>query len=197
MNWLLLTVWNKHFSTPTANANNLIDINTLTSTGTLGSISGSTVTAWQATVVTSGAFVTQGLERYDHSYLSCQRFCNSDNPTHYITTKTIFQKFEQTRLPLERIANGTTSANAGFVNLSFKGKPVIYGNYIAAGYMYGLNMNYIKLAVDTMTDMVTTDFLTPVNQTVSVAYILWRGQLWTDNRRRQLQLTSVLHKERS
>ena len=77
------------------------------------------------------------------------------------------------------------------MNLSFKGKPVIYGNYIAAGYMYGLNMNYIKLSVDTMTDMVTTDFLTPVNQTVRVAYILWRGQLWTDNRRRQLQLTSI------
>jgi hypothetical protein len=49
------------FSNPTANANNLIDINTLTSTGSLGSISGSTVTAWQATVVTSGPFVTQGL----------------------------------------------------------------------------------------------------------------------------------------
>lgn len=52
-------------------------------------------------------------------------------------------------------------------------------------------MNYIHLAVDTMTDFITTDFLTPVNQTVRVAYILWRGQNWTDNRRRQLKLTSI------
>jgi hypothetical protein len=36
-----------------------------------------------------------------------------DNPTHYLTNKTIFQKFEQTRLPLERITNGNLSANAG------------------------------------------------------------------------------------
>ena len=178
-------------STPTANANNLIDINTLTSTGALGSVSGSTVTAWQATVVTSGPFVTQGLSDMTTGTYLVSASATVDNPTHYVTTKTIFQKFEQTRLPLERIANGTTSANAGFVNLSFKGKPVIYGNYIATGYLYGLNMNYIKLAVDTMTDMITTDFLTPVNQTVRVAYILWRGQLWTDNRRRQLQLTSI------
>ena len=52
-------------------------------------------------------------------------------------------------------------------------------------------MNYIHFSVDSMTDLITTDFMTPVNQTVRVAYILWRGQLWTDNRRRQLQLTSI------
>lgn len=178
-------------SSPLANANNLIDLETLINTGTLGTISGSTVTAWQSTVITSGAFAAQGLTDMTTGTYAVSASSQVDNPTHYITNKTIFQKFEQTRLPLERITNGNLTANAAFTSLSFKGKPVIYGNYIAAGLLFGLNMNYIHLSVDSMTDMITTDFLTPVNQTVRVAYILWRGQLWTDNRRRNFKLTSI------
>lgn len=178
-------------STPTANANNLIDLETLVNTGTLGTLSGSTTTAWQSTVVTSGSFATQGLTDMTTATYLVSASATVDNPTHYLTNKTIFQKFEQTRLPLERIANGTTSANAGFTNLSFKGKPVVYGNYIASGLLFGLNMNYLHLSVDSITDLITTDFLTPINQTVRVAYILWRGQMWTDNRRRHFKLTSI------
>lgn len=178
-------------SSPVAGANNLIDLETLVNTGTLGTLSGSSVTAWQATVTASGAFATQGLSDMTTATYAVSASSQVDNPTHYITNKTIFQKFEQTRLPLERITNGNLSANAGFVSLSFKGKPVVYGNYIASGLMFGINMNYVHLAVDTMTDLITTDFLTPVNQTVRVAYVLWRGQLWTDNRRRNFKLTSI------
>lgn len=178
-------------STPTANANNLIDLETLVGTGTLGSVSGSTVTAWQSTVATSGAFATQGLTDMTTNTYLVSASATVDNPTHYITNKTIFQKFEQTRLPIERIANGNLTANAGFTNLSFKGQPVIYGNYIGSGLLFGINMNYIHLSVDMMTDLITTDFLQPVNQTIRVAYVLWRGQLWTDNRRRHFKLQSI------
>ena len=179
------------FSTPVAEANNLIDLETLCATGTLGTLTGSTVTAWQATVTASGVFATQGLSDMTTGTYAVSASSNVDNPTDYLTTKTIFQKFEQTRLPLERINNGDTSANAGFVSLSFKGRPVVYGNYVAAGLLFGLNMNYVHLGVDTMTDFITTDFKEPVNQTVRVAYVLWRGQLWTDNRRRNFKLTGI------
>lgn len=178
-------------SAPVVSSGNLVDLQTICDTGTLGTLSGSTTTVWQATKTTSGAFSTQGLTDMTTATYAVSASANVDNPTHYLTNKTIFQKFEQTRLPLERIANGTTSANAGFTNLSFKGKPVIYGNYVGSGILLGLNMNYIHLSVDSMTDLVTTEFLTPVNQTVRVAYILWRGILWTDNRRRHFQLNSI------
>ena len=178
-------------SAPLASANNLLDLQTMCDTGAYGSLSGSTTTAWQATKTTSGAFASQGLTDMTTATYLVSASGTVDNPTHYLTNKTIFQKFEQTRLPLERISNGTTSANAGFTNLSFKGKPVIYGNYIASGILLGLNMNYIHLTVDSITDLVTTEFMSPINQTVRVAYILWRGQLWTDNRRRQFQLNSI------
>lgn len=178
-------------STPIGAANKLIDLETLVNTGTLGSVAGATYTFWQSTVTASGAFATQGLTDMTTATYAVSASATVDNPTHYLTNKAIFQKFEQTRLPLERITNGNLSANAGFTNLTFKGKPVIYGNYIGSGLIFGLNMNYIYLAVDSETDFVTTPFISPVNQTIKVAYILWRGNLLTNNRRRHFKLTGV------
>jgi hypothetical protein len=125
------------------------------------------------------------------AYYAVSSGANEDNPTHILTTKSIFQKYEQTRLPLERISNGDLSANAGFKNLTFKGTPIMYGNFISSGVIYMLNMNYIKLVVDSATDMITTPFIQPTNQMVRVAYILWRGNLITNNRRRQAKLVSI------
>lgn len=178
-------------STPVGDAANLNDLETLVNTGSLGNINGSTDTFWQSTVTTSGAFATQGISDMTTATYAVSSSATLDNPTVYLTNKTIFQKFEQTRLPLERITNGNMSANAGFTSLTFKGKPVVYGNYIASGLMFGLNMNYIYLAVDSETDFVTTPFITPANQTIKVAYILWRGNLVTNNRRRQFKLNSI------
>jgi hypothetical protein len=178
-------------STPVGEANNLIDLETLVSNGTLGNLSGTTDTFWQSTLVTSGAFATQGLTDMTTATYAVSSSANSENPTVYLTNKTIFQKFEQTRLPLERISNGNLTANAGFTNLTFKGKPVVYGNYISAGLMLGLNMNYIYWAVDSATDFITTPFITPANQTIKVAYILVRGNLITNNRRRHFKMSSI------
>ena len=178
-------------STPIGEANNLIDLETLVAAGTLGSLAGATYTFWQSTVTASGTFATQGLTDMTTATYLVSSSATVDVPTVYITTKTVFQKFEQTRLPLERISNGTLAANAGFTNLTFKGKPVIYGNYIGSGLLFGLNMNYIYLAVDSATDFITTPFISPTNQTIKVAYILWRGNLVTNNRRRHFKLTGI------
>jgi hypothetical protein len=177
-------------STPVAEANNLLDLETIVNTGTLGTLNGSSDTFWQSTVTTSGTFATQGLTDMTTAYYAVSSGAEVDNPTVFLTTKTIFQKFEQTRLPLERISN-TMAANAGFTNLTFKGKPLIYGNYISSGLLFGLNENYIYLAVDSATDLITTPFISPTNQTAKVAYILWRGQLITNNRRRHFKLQSI------
>ena len=177
-------------STPTSGANNLIDLETLVNTGTLGTIAGSTQTFWQATVTASGAFATQGLTDMTTAYYGVSGSQMMENPTHFITTKAIFQKFENTRLPLERFQN-TMTANAGFENLTFKGKPITYGNYIGSGLLFGLNLNYIDLVVDSETDFITTPFVVPTNQTAKVAFILWRGNMITDNRRRNFKLTSI------
>ncbi len=178
-------------STSVGAANNLNSLADIVAAGDLGSIAGGTDTFWQATTTASGAFATQGLTDMNTSYYAVSGSANEENPTHGLTTKAIFQKYEQTRLPLERISNGDLTANAGFRNLTFKGIPIMYGNFIDTGVMYLLNMNYVILAVDSATDFVTTEFITPTNQTTKVAYILWRGNLITNNRRRQAKLTGI------
>lgn len=178
-------------STPVGEANNLIDLETLVNTGTLGSKAGASETFWQSTVTTSGQFAAQGLTDMITAYYAVSSSATVDNPTVFLTTKAIFQKFEQTRLPLERIQNSAMSANAGFENLTFKGKPLVYGNYISTGLLFGLNMNYISWNVDSETDFITTPFISPTNQTVKVAYILLRANLTTNNRRRHFKLQSI------
>lgn len=177
-------------TTPVGEANNLYSLESLVATGALGTLNGSSDTFWQSTVTTSGVFATQGLTDMTTATYAVSSAAEVDNPTLYLTTKVIFQKFEQTRLPLERISN-TMAANAGFTNLTFKGKALIYGNYVSTGLLFGLNENYITFAVDSATDLITTPFISPTNQTVKVAYILWRGQLYTNNRRRHFKLISI------
>lgn len=177
-------------ATNVAEANNLIDLSTLVNTGTLGTIAGGTDTFWQATSTASGAFATQGLTDMQTLYYGISSSSVMDNPTHILTTSTVFQKFEQTRLPLERLSN-TQTASAGFTNLTFKGVPIIFDQYVDSGVMYMCNTNYWNLVVDSATDFVTTPFITPTNQTVKVAFILWRGNQTTNNRRRFGKLTSI------
>lgn len=178
-------------TTPVGEANNLIDLETLVNTGTLGTIAGGVSTFWQSTVTASGLFATQGLADMTTATYAVASSSTIDMPTHYLTNKTIFQRFEQTRSPLERQTMGNLTANAGFVNLTFKGRPLIYGNYVNTGLLFGLNMNYISLVVDSASDFITTQFITPTNQTVKVAYIIWRGNMTTNNRRRQFKLTDL------
>lgn len=178
-------------STPTAGANNLIDLETLVNTGTLGTIAGATDTFWQATVTASGSFAAQGRTDLTTATYAVASSADVDTPNLYLTNKTNYQRFEQQLLPNERIQNATVTYNTGAKNLTFKGEPVVYGNFIGSGLFFGLNMNYVELVVDTETDMVLTPWVTPTNQTAKVAFFLWRGNLITDNRRRHFKLTGI------
>lgn len=178
-------------STPVNGANNLIDFETMVGTGTLGTVAGSTDAYWQSTVTTSGSFAAQGLSDMSTATYAVASSADEDRPNLYLTNKTIFQYFEQTRLPLERIQNGNLTFNAGATNLTYKGVPIVYGNFIGSGLMFGLNTRYIDLCVDTETDFKMTPFVMPVNQTAKVAFILWRGNNVTMNRRRHFKLNTI------
>lgn len=176
--------------TSVASANNLISLASLVGTGTLGSVAGGTDTFWQSTVTTSGAFATQGLTDMQTLYSVLSSSSMMDTPTHIITTRTIWNKFYATRLPLERLQN-TETGKAGFNNLTFNGIPIIWDQYCDSGVLYMLNANYWNLNVHEKVDFVTTEFIRPANQMVKVAFILWRGNQTTNNRRRFGKLQSI------
>ena len=176
--------------TSVAGANNLIPLSTLVATGTLGTVAGGTDTFWQSTVTTSGAFATQGLTDMQTLYSTLSSSSMMDTPTHAITTRTVWNRFYATRLPLERLMN-TSTGSAGFQNITFNGIPVIWDQYCDSGVLYMLNSNYWNLTVHEKVDFTTTDFIRPSNQMVKVAFILWRGNQTTDNRRRLGKLSSI------
>lgn len=179
-------------SQPVAGAGNIVDLETMVdSSGVCGSINGTNDTFWQATEVTSGVFATQGLTDMTTAYNAVSSSSSMGNPNFIITTKTIYQKYEATRLPLERISSGALAANAGFKSLTFKGEPIVFGNFIRSGLLFGLNLETIKLYVDSATDFIVTDFKEPTNQTAKVAFVLWRGSFGTNNRRRNFKLTTI------
>ena len=176
--------------TSVAGANNLIPLSTLVNTGTLGTVAGGTDTFWQSTLTTSGAFATQGLTDMQTLYSTLSSSSMMDTPTHAITTRTVWNRFYATRLPLERLMN-TSTGSAGFQNITFNGIPVIWDQYCDSGVLYMLNSNYWNLTVHEKVDFTTTDFIRPSNQMVKVAFILWRGNQTTDNRRRLGKLSSI------
>jgi len=77
------------------------------------------------------------------------------------------------------------------MNLTFKGVPVIFDRSCTSGYIYFLNSKYLNLVVHSDADFSTGPFITPENQDVSTAMILFQGNLTTNNRRKLAVITGV------
>jgi hypothetical protein len=56
---------------------------------------------------------------------------------------------------------------------------------ITQGTVFFLNTNFYKLVIDSQTDIVTTPFVTPENQTAKTAKVLFMGNAATNNLRKQ------------
>lgn len=113
----------------------------------------------------------------------------ADQPNLVLTTQLLFEKYESLLQPQLRFTDSKT-ADAGFQNLLFKGAPVTYDTWVAAGDMFFLNTKYLRLIGMKSTWFKTTPFVRPPNQDSKFAQILLRGNLVTSNRARQGVLTA-------
>ena len=113
----------------------------------------------------------------------------NDQPNVILTTRTLFEKYEDLLQPQERFMDAKT-ADGGFQNLLFKGAPIVYDNYVATGDMYFLNTKYIRLVGHSDTWFKPTPFVRPNNQDARYAQILCYGELTISNRARQGVLTA-------
>ena len=113
----------------------------------------------------------------------------NDQPNVILTTRTLFEKYEDLLQPQERFMDSKT-ADGGFQNLLFKGAPIVYDNYVVAGDVYFLNTKYIRLVGHSDTWFKPTPFVRPNNQDARFAQILCYGELTISNRARQGVLTA-------
>jgi hypothetical protein len=112
----------------------------------------------------------------------------NDKPDGIFTTQTIFEYYEKALQPQERFASNTV-ADAGFLNLTFKGVPMMFDRDCSSGLMYMLNSKNLAFVVHKDADFSTGPFQTPENQDVSTAMILFQGNLTTNQRRKLAVIT--------
>ena len=90
----------------------------------------------------------------------------------------------------------TKLADMGFDNIKLRGATAIWDEVVpdidtaditdplTSGTVFMLNSNFYKLIVDSETDVVTTPFIIPENQTVQTAKILFMGNTAVSNMRK-------------
>lgn len=101
-----------------------------------------------------------------------------------------YGKFEATQVQNQRYVDERV-ASAGFEVLKFKGALVGFDEQIGTGKVFGLNSNYIGFTVDSETDMITTEFVSPSDQDVETAKFLLMGNMVASNCARQFRLDGV------
>jgi hypothetical protein len=179
------------FADGTGNAGkNLTGLSALVSTtATVGGLAPGTHTWWVADVSTStGSFSSGGLDAM-RSKANDITFGN-DKPDSIFTTQAIHEYYEKSLQPQERFSSNTV-ADAGFMNITFRNIPVIFDRDCTSGVMYFLNSRYLNLCCHRDADISTGPFVTPENQDVSTAMVLFQGNLTTNNRRKLGSLTGI------
>jgi len=169
-------------------------INTLAelidSSGTVGGISRTSNSWWQSTETASGSFASQGISDMRTLYNTISSSAGKEHPDLIITTRTIYEYYEDTLLPQVRYQS-LDVADAGFESLRFKGADILYDTNCNSGTLYMLNSKYITLVIDKETDFITTPFVKPANQDAKTAQILFMGNVTVNNCRRLGKLTGI------
>lgn len=150
----------------------------LSTSNSVGGISQSTYSWWQAQVDSSTTTLTIAAMQSRHNLCSI----GSDQPTVIMTTRSLYNSYYALLQPQQRFTDSET-AKGGFDALMFNGIPVISDSHCPASHMMFLNEDYLNLYYHPQEDFRFEPFQQPVNQAVKVAKIYWMGALGSSNNR--------------
>lgn len=115
---------------------------------------------------------------------------DNDKVSVHVTTQAQFDTFYGLLQPQQRFQDSET-ANGGFTNILFEGKPVVVDSHVPSGYWFGLNESYIYLYAHSDEDFRFEPFQKTPEQNVSFAKIYWAGAMCGTNCRMQFVFTSL------
>ena len=177
-----------------------------TTGGDVGNIAGDTYTWWRhqtaamdnASADTGNAFsinastyagMKAGLRRM---YNFCSRG-SGGSPNLVLMDQVTFETYENALDTQVRYTN-TAMADMGFESIKLRGATAIWDELvpdidsgtaaITKGTAFFLNTNFYHLVIDSETDIVTTPFVEPENQTAKTAKILFMGNAGVSNMRK-------------
>jgi hypothetical protein len=175
--------------------------------GNVGNIDASTEAWWRhktavldsASTDTGNAFALD-VDTYKGLVVALRRLYNhcsrgsGGSPNLAVMDQVTYETYENALDDKVRYSN-TTLADMGFDNIKLRGATCVWDEVvpdldngtaaITTGTVFMLNTKFYKLIIDSETDVVTTPFVEPENQTAKTAKILFMGNAVCSNLRKQ------------
>lgn len=175
-------------------------------TASVGNISSSSYAWWRTVTADIGA--TGGWTSDDFSLnvttyaglkVALRRLYNylsrgsGGSPDLFVADQVTFETYENALDTQVRYQN-TKMADMGFDTVKVRGATMIWDEKVpdihngtaavSVGTVFGLNTNFYNLVIDSETDIITTPFVEPENQTAKTAKILFMGNATCSNMRK-------------
>jgi len=183
-----------------------------TTGGNVGNIDASTETWWNHKTATAdgaadtGNAFTLSVSTYKGLVVALRRLYNhcsrgsGGSPNLAVADQVTYETYENALDDKVRYTN-TKLADMGFDNIKLRGATVVWDEVIpdidngtaaiTTGTCFMLNTNFYKLIIDAETDVVTTPFVEPENQTAKTAKVLFMGNATCSNLRKQGVLGAI------
>jgi hypothetical protein len=155
-------------------------------TAKVGGITPSADTYWKSSVNTTAA----ALSITSMNTLFNTVSVGNDQPNMILTSQKQYENYENLLVGNLRYTD-TKTADAGFLNLLFKGTPMCFDKYVPDAEMYFLNTKYLRLVGHSENWFKPTPFVRPNNQDARFAQIVCYGELTISNRARQGCFTAL------
>lgn len=175
-------------------------------TSAVGNISSSTYDWWRHRTADLGGHSTTsadintavttraGLKAYLYRLWNfCSRGADGSGPDICLADQVTYETYEMALDEQKRYID-VNLADLGFDSMRLKGGTMIWDELvpdlysgtvaITKGSVFMLNSKFYKLIIDSETDFITTPFITPENQTVKTAKILFMGNATISNMRK-------------
>ena len=154
-------------------------------TGTFGGIDSSVYTWWQNQTanMTGLSFAVNGHAQMRTMLNNCGNNLAQDFPDFLVSGQIPYEYYEDSVLEQKRIVNKDLG-DAGFDNIQFKGRPLIWSSKCAATRMYFLNSRFLKFNHDPMMNFDMTEWKAIPDQVNDrAAQVIMAGNLVTSRRR--------------
>jgi len=181
--------------------------------GNVGNIAGATYDWWRhhTGYVNNQTVAGQDFQLSITTYAGLQaalkrmyNYCSrgsGGSPDLCVTDQVSFETYENALDTKIRYTN-SKMADMGFDNIKLRGATMIWDEVvpdiyngtaaITVGTAFFINSSFYKLMIDTETDLVTTPFVEPENQTAKTAKVLFMGQACVSNLRKHGVVGGIL-----
>lgn len=177
---------NTDLFTGTAADGEVIGLDTIISTSTtIGDISGTSYTWWRGNVDSTGE--TLSISDMRTSKNSCNLGNGGSNVSLIVTTQTLYEKYNSL-LTATYSMNPSSSeskrlGDGGFASVEFEGVPVVFDESASSGSMYMINKDNFKLGVHQDANFARRKKAEPADQHIHVEHIVFMGQTVVDRRK--------------